>query len=646
VTVHDAPPVLFDFESRSRSDLKRVGGRNYWAHPSTEALCAAWFDTATGDVGVWRPGEHWPHHGRMLGAHNMAGFDRFGAVRYGFQDAAAPWVDTSELARRAGFPGALEALGEWFGYPKDTVASKFTRGLSSCRRPSRGDGAITAAEWREFDDDQKRARGVQPAYDESARARVEAYCLGDVEIMAHAWGMLADWRDLEPEVERVDRAINDRGVSFDSELARRLIECDRANGERVLVGLAAELGVSRAELRDAASSPQQFTAMTGAENAQAATIGLMIATRAEGWQLAVARQALASIARGKLEAGLAHVSPDGRLRDNLRYYGGHTGRWSGKGMQLHNMPRPAKCFEDWSGDDIDRLACEVTAGRHHATQDEIELLVRATITADDGDVLVVEDFAGVEARCLALRAGDAKALAVFREGTRDPYKVAASIIFGVPYADVTKTQRTVGKTAELACGYGQGGRKFAETSAKMGADLDAAGVDSYAVVKAWRQLHAPICRFWRDVENAMVRACNGEPVLLAGYEFVPDDSGEGVAVFLPSGRPIVYRGMRVGADGSLVYDTAMGPEHTYGGKLVENIVQAECRCMLAAAMVRVDAAGLPIVLTVHDEIVCTVPAAVAKEASGFLHNEMLTIPEWAEGFPICAAGFTGKRYRK
>ena len=325
----DLKPVLIDFESRSRANLKRVGGRNYWAHASTEALCCAWHDTSTGVHDVWRTGEPWPHAGRVLAAHNAQGFDRFGAERLGF--APAGWVDTSQLARVAGLPGALEALAERMGAPaKDKVASRFTVALSTCRRPA----SITASAWAEMDDSDKHALGVQAAYTADAAARVAAYCALDVQILAEAWPQLQWWSQFDQDARAVDTKVNDRGICFDRDLARALLASDAHNSELTIAGVAAELGWTPAKTALAARSPKQFCEATGLPNAQKATL--------EGCEhpLARARDALASIARGKLEAGLALVGTDGRLRDTHRYYGAHTGRWSGKGMQLQNMPYP------------------------------------------------------------------------------------------------------------------------------------------------------------------------------------------------------------------------------------------------------------------------------------------------------------------
>lgn len=654
-------PVLLDLESRSRADLKKVGGRNYWAHASTEALCAVLYDTESGEIEVWERGQPRPamiREGVQLGAHNATGFDRFGCERLGWSRPDHDWIDTSELARAAGLPGALDALAtRWLGLAKDKDASRFTKGLSSVRRPAKqqfGDREIISpADWKLLSADEKRERGQLPECGPAEMARVVPYCLSDVEVLAHGWPVLESWQGIEPEVQRVERAINDRGVCFDVQLAKRLLEEDARNCALALEQAARELGAgwSAERVRQVANSPKQFSEATGALDATKARIESMLkdpaASREEIW-LARARQSLASIARGKLEAGLARVSPDGRLRDSHRYIGGHTWRWSGRGMQLQNMPRPVKRFETWHDAEICALA-EAVLGGAHCDADEIDLLLRACVNAKPGHTLIVEDFSGVEARALSWAAGDKAALAV-HTGKLDPYKVAATSIFSCSYDAVTKDQRQAGKVAELACGYGGGAgaiERFAET---LGVNLAAAGVDAQTIVDAWRTAHRPTVNFWYACERALAAAIEGRRGQVSCFDFVPADDGSAVAVLMPNGRPLVYNEVRLSrGDRGKPEISYLGHhmrEKLYGGKIVENLIQSMTREFLAGAMVAADDSGLCPVLHVHDELVCEVPSSDEAEAAEVLHDIMTTVPDWAPGFPLGAAGHTGKKYRK
>lgn len=631
-------PVLCDFESRSRADLRRIGGRNYWAHPSTEAICAILYDTDTHDVALWVPGMPCPvTPDTVLGAHNARGFDRFAAQKYWGLDIE---IDTSELARRAGLPGSLDALAlRWLGRGKDKEGSRFTLSLS---RPSRAKARL----------------GQLPPITDEVLARVVAYCANDVEVIADGWPRLEAWLDVpwENDVSRVERIVNDRGIAFDVQLARRLIEICELNADSALERAARELGdgMGTDALRDLVMSPEQFTAFTGLENAQSETIDTVLGwgtdALADGgrqYWACYARRAIASIARGKLEAGLARVSPDGRLRDMHRYIGGHTWRWSGQGMQLQNIPRPAKRFESWTDDDICREAERVLAGGT-CDAETVDVLLRATLTGDDGP-LVVEDFTGVESRATAWCADDFAALDVIASGVV-PYKVMAAEIFGGTPADYSKgaPKYTAGKVSELACGYGGGVNALTKMGHQNGFDFAEAGVDPQTVVDAWRRKHWPIVRLWRALEDAFLGAVRGEERTVSwsagAFTFTPSHDGRDVAAFLPSGRPVVYNEVRESPGKytrpELSYQGTKFREHLYGGKLCENLIQAFCRDLMADALVRAEDAGLEPVLHVHDEIV------TRAGNLDVLHGVMTTLPQWAEGFPIGAAGHEGMRYRK
>ncbi len=956
-------PILADVESSSRADLKKIGGRLYWEDESTTALCVVLHDTETGVREIWKAGDSMPElvryaleTGTQYAAHNSQGFDRFAFWRLGWstpaRDERTSWVDTSELARAAGLPGGLDALAQrWLGLAKDKDGSRFTVGLSSARRPTAKTAArapglepIDAAEWSALSGQEKKRRGVLPECGPEEMARVVAYCGTDVDVLEYGWPLLEGWQDLEPAVQRADRAVNDRGFCFDVQLARRLLEEDARNGEIACARTAKICGLTAERVRQIARSDSQFPEFTGLPNAQKATLeealkGLGYALSSQGRAMCVARDALASIARGKLEAGLLRVSPDGRLRDSLRYLGGHTGRWSGRGLQPQNFPRPSKRLEAAEEDDILALIDYVLGGGH-LDPDEIDILLRACITASPGNVLVVRDFSGVEARALAWCANDHQALSVFADPKRNAYKEAAHAIFGCG-TDIGKGDPlyTAGKVAELAClgpdtlvltergprvitavclndrlwdgtewvnhrglvdrgtrmtveccgaamtpdhlcwlggeswfpagtlvrsesiryraleiasenypspggysskpaacgllpcsviaelpstqprttisckgarhaamharrrhrgaglksgtdmrpssrtmriagGYAAGyppfsigaitqklrnsktteaaefvcssrgveialrflrilsrskagigrssnsiakttieatspgicvsfrsektsitGALFAKCKSELprssrvydlayagprnrftiltdagplivhncgyqggvgalermgsnyGFSFEAAGVDPQNVVDGWRKLHAPTVRFWYDLQRAFEGAAQGRETSVDCFTFQPSSTGTDVAVFLPSGRPLVYNDVRLtrgdrGRTRITYHGQKAVREDTYGGKITENLIQALCRDLMADALARSDSAGLNPVLHVHDEIVVDCPRSEAREAEQELHRIMTSVPDWAATFPIGAAGHVGERYRK
>jgi DNA polymerase len=622
-------------------------------------------------VDAWLPGDP-PPRAVEAGAHNGQNFDRFAAARAWGWPLDGIAVDTSEAARRAGLPGALDALGtRWLGLPKDAAASKYTKALSKYAALEDAPPPNDAPAADGADAEAKRARAKarvaqlrewrhRPASErrELVTRYMLGYCASDVEILAHGWprlrpfledGVFSGW---EADVSAVDRIVNDRGVAFASDLARALLKCDAQNQVRALVKAARTLNnMSAIKLRALVSSPEQFCERTGASNAQAATVEALLADPAAGAEVHAfcrARQSLASIVSGKLTAGLARVSADGRMRDNHKYYGAHTGRWSGQGMQLQNLTRPEKRFEGWGDAEVCALVDRALRGED-LDDGEIVIALRACVWAGPGRALAVCDFSGVEARAIAWCASDRGALDVFASG-RDVYKTAAAPMFGVSYDDVTKVQRNAGKMAELACGYQGGTGALLKIAGQNRFSFEAVGIDPADVVAAFRKQHPALVRFWRALGDAFIGAVRGTPSRVDRFDFVPSSDGKDVAIFLPSGRPIIYNDVGIHRDErgrpSAYYAGTKFQEHVYGGKIAENVIQAMCRDLMADALVRAEEAGLCPVLHVHDEVVVDVDGHAGAEALEELSRIMLDVPEWAEGFPVGAAGHFGRRYRK
>lgn len=647
-------PVICDFESRSRCNLKKRGGRLYWEDPSSEAICAVTHCVRTGEVRTWVPGDEPPRLAVAV-AHNATGFDRFAAARCGWK--VDTWIDSAQLARRAGLPGALDQLGtRWLGTAKDKAGSKLTVSLSRASRA-------------------KARMGQLPELTPEVRDRVLSYCASDVEILSETWGRLEPWNDVDADTAAADRACNDRGIYLDKDLVRALQKQFERQQERAVARAAKRLGWSPRNTRAAAMSPAQMCAHTGLPNAQKLTL-VDRATHGEllDHPLVAVRKALASVVPGKLTAALNMVSEDNRLRDMILYYGAHTGRWSGRGLQPHNLNRisfeeDAKRLGDpWTVEDYILALIDGAMTGEDLTKHQVSGLLRSVLTAAPGRTLCVLDYAGIEARGLAWAAGDDDALDVFRAldaGTGpDPYCVMAGRLFGRTITKADKKERGLGKIAELMLQYGAGADTFLESCEKDGADLDALGVSPQQVVDVYRQdTHPAIVRLWKDCEIAFAAACGGRSKRAGRWVYEPHPAADGkggvdVWCVLPSGRPIVYpnaqakRATRTARNGNtfqalgLSYQGRRFREHVYGGLLVENATQALCRDLLAGALVRCEDAGLDPVLHVHDELVCEVDDGLGSEALDAMREIMSTPPRWAKGLPIRLDGFHWERYRK
>jgi DNA polymerase len=478
----------------------------------------------------------------------------------------------------------------------------------------------------------------------------------------------------------VDRVVNDRGVYLDKDLVYALQKQFERQQERAIAKAAERLGWTPEQTRKVAMSPSQLCNATGLPNAQKGTLeapdldSLTPKQRRRAEELIPVRKALASVVPGKLTAALTMCSADNRLRDMFLYYGAHTGRWSGRGLQPHNLNRIS--FEDaahrigWGVDDYIEALIDGAMTGEDLTKHQVSGLLRSVLTASPGRELVVLDYSGIEARGLAWAAGDEDALDVFRHldaGTGpDPYCVMASRLFGRTITKADKDERGLGKIAELMLGYGAGADKFRESCEKGGADLDTLGLSSEDVVTAYRtEVHPAIAQLWHASAKAFLAAAQGRRARAGKWVYEPHPAADGkggvdVWCVLPSGRPIVYSNVRVkrvqrraknGRSFTAWDMTYQGrspwPDRVYGGLLVENAVQAFCRDLLADALVRFEEAGLDPVGHVHDEGICEVDLGLGAEGLAAMREIMGEgAPRWARGLPIRLDGFHSVRYRK
>jgi DNA polymerase len=308
------------------------------------------------------------------------------------------------------------------------------------------------------------------------------------------------------------------------------------------------------------------------------------------------------------------------------------------------------------------------------TSDAVSALVRPCLRAAPGKMLCMGDFASIEARGVAWCADEQQQLDLFAQGA-DLYCDLASKLFGYEVTKKHKRERSVGKEAVLGCGYSMGAEKFAARCAAQGIDLAASNTSAKDVVEGYREAYPAIAGtktlsnghmwrqggLWRNVEAAARRAiCTGQTTSVGRCDFCRE--GTSLVIVLPSGRRLFYRNARVEdvvpaycqqlglpprPKATIVFD---GPKMlntpTYGGKLVENMVQAICRDLLAAAIVQCERRGLPVVLHIHDEIVIEVPADDSQAALDRLVTSMSAPPEWAHGFPIEVEAFAADRYFK
>lgn len=376
------------------------------------------------------------------------------------------------------------------------------------------------------------------------------------------------------------------------------------------------------------------------------------------------RQELGKTSTKKYDAIEAAVCPDGRVRGLLQFYGANrTGRWAGRLVQVQNLPRTyteplALARELVRGRKLDALKAI-----YGSVPDTLSQLIRTAFVAPEGHVLIDADFSAIEARVISWLAGEQWRLEVFRTHGKI-YEASASQMFGVPIELIKKgnpeySLRQKGKVAELALGYqGSTGALI-----NMGAlDMGIPEEDLPDIVTRWREANKRIRDLWYSMDNAAVQVITeggsvGLNGLLLSREFDYNQGVDCFTILLPSGRKLYYVSPSIGQNEwgrpSIAY---MGMDQktkrwkqieTYGGKLVENVVQAIARDALAGAIDRLEAAGLPVVFHIHDEVVVDIKPWADDDTMLATVCEIMRQPiPWAPDLPLNADGWVGKFFRK
>jgi DNA polymerase I-like protein with 3'-5' exonuclease and polymerase domains len=310
-----------------------------------------------------------------------------------------------------------------------------------------------------------------------------------------------------------------------------------------------------------------------------------------------------------------NIAKRGKLPVPLRYYAAHTGRWGGDDkLNLQNLPS--------RGQNANKL--------------------KTSIKAPPGYVLIDSDSAQIEARVLAWWAEQDDLVDAFREG-KDVYVKMASAIYGKPESDITKQERFVGKSTILGAGYGMGAARFQAQLKLFGVEVDLD--ECRRIIDIYRQTNPRIVQLWRQAQEVLICLSRGEHAPL-GKPGVVATVPEETAVRLPSGLLLRYDDLSFaeGAKGiEFSYKTRKGRTRIYGGKVVENLCQALARCIIAEQMLRISK-RYPVVMTVHDSVVCLAPESEVEGAISYVEESMRWVPSWAEGLPVNCEADVGVRY--
>lgn len=556
------------------------------------------------------------------------------------------WRCTMIKALTLGLPGSLASVGMALGLPEDKLKDPQGKALiqyfSKPCKPTRSNG--------------QRCRNY-PAHDPEKWALYRSYNRQDVVTEQEILKRLSIYKTTEDEQKlwSLDQDMNDHGVKLDRKLIRNIVDYDTHHREELQDEARQITGLSNP------NSPAQLKEWLETEGIRQTSLSKdTIATLLKGYipaevrRVLEIRQALGKTSVSKYSTMLEAICDDDRLRGILQFYGANrSGRWAGRLVQTHNLARNtlpdlALARELVRDGDFDTL--ETLFGEPAFVFSE---LVRTAFIPSDGCRFVVSDFSAIEARVISWIAGEEWRLQTFRDGG-DIYCATASQMYHVPVVKhgINGELRQKGKVAELACGYqgGVGAMKAMDREGKIPEE------ELQGIVDAWRAANPTIPKLWRTCELAAKTAIKEHRTVRIRHGIAFSYVNGNLFVKLPGGRKLCYWGTRLRQDDmtgreSIVYmgvnqTTKQWQEtETYGGKLVENIVQATARDCLAVAMTRVAALGYKIVMHVHDEMIVDVPIS-DKDALATINKCMADPIDWAPGLPLKGDGYETPFYMK
>lgn len=565
------------------------------------------------------------------------------------------WRCTMFHGLYCGYTAGLDATGKALGLPADK--QKLSTGKALIRyfcvpcAPTKTNGGRT----RNY-----------PRHDPAKWALFKEYCIGDVTTEMEILHRLENF-PVPPELEKqwqTDVLINARGVAVDMDMVRGALWIgettrDQLTEEAVtLSGLINPNSVKQLMQWLEEELDEELTDLRKDTVSRLLNGNL---TNDTARRMLEIRQELGKTSTKKYNAIEAAVCADGRVRGLLQFYGANrTGRWAGRLVQVQNLPRTYVEPLPLARDLVKRRETASLRALFGSVPDTLSQLIRTSFIAEPGNALVDADFSAIEARVISWLAGESWRLDVFRTHGKI-YEASASQMFGVPLERIKKGNpeyalRQKGKVAELALGYqGSTGALI-----KMGAlDMGLTEAELPDIVNRWRDANKRIRDLWYNMEAAAVQVIQtGQPVglrsLVLAREMDAGNNLDFLTIRLPSGRKLYYAHPSLGQNQwgkpSITY---MGMDQTtkkwklietYGGKLVENCVQAIARDCLAEAIERLEAANYPVVFHVHDEVVveCTAERASLDDIAAIMGQPV----SWAPDLPLGADGWVGAFYKK
>lgn len=653
--------LSIDIESYSSIDIKKSGLHKYVQSPDFQILLFAYsfdgepvniIDLAQGEVLPLELTTALQNPNIIKHAYN-APFEWYSINKF-YYSPLEQWRCTMLHGLYCGYTAGLAATAVALGLPEDKrkmgIGSALIKTFCVPVKPSAKNG--------------QRLRNL-PYHEPEKWQLFKEYCKQDVAVEMEIERRLSSFPVpvQEQRLWELDQRINAYGVKVDKELIEGALYCS----EQITAELMQE-AVKLSGLENPKSVKQLTKWLeeeTGEEitDLKKGTVGeLIVTTNSDAARrMLEIRQELSKTSVKKYSSMAAVANHDGRVRGLLQFYGANrTGRWAGRLVQVQNLPKNYLETLSHARDCVKERKVDALKLIYGNVPDTLSQLIRTAFIPSEGHIFLVADFSAIEARVIAWLAGEQWRLEVFATHGKI-YEASASQMFGVPIEKITKGNpeyelRQKGKVAELALGYqGSTGALIAMGALKMGLSED----ELPEIVKRWRASNKRIVELWHSIENAALEVMRtghavGIKGLLIAREVDYNNKLDFLTITLPSKRKLFYaqpflQNNELGREA--LYYRGINQETkkwenipTYGGKLVENIVQAIARDCLAVSLKRLDAAGFQTVMHVHDEAILDVPKEIAdiKTVTDIMGESI----EWAPGLKLRADGCMIEFYRK
>lgn len=661
--------LSIDLETFSSVPIKKAGAHKYIESPDFEILLFAYsldgapveiIDLARGETLPPWLGEAVASPDYIKHAYN-ASFE-WGCLSKYFGRWLPPeqWRCTMFHGLYGGFTAGLEATGKALGLPddkrKNSIGKALIRYFSIPCTPSNNNG--------------HRTRNL-PHHDPEKWGLFKDYCRQDVVTEMEVERRLSMfpvpcWLQKQWETDLI---INTRGVAVDMDFVSGALQIDAAVRQHLIAGAAEISGLSNP------NSISQLVNWLKAETDEEinkldkAAVADMLSRHENSPQvrrMLEIRRELGKTSTKKYNAIEVAVCSDSRVRGLLQFYGANrTGRWAGRLVQVQNLPRTYTEPLDLARELVRNRKTAALRTIYGSVPDTLSQLIRTAFVAPNGHVLIDADFSAIEARVISWLAGEQWRLEVFRTHGKI-YEASASQMFGVPVERIKKGNpeyelRQRGKVAELALGYQ--GSVGAMRQMDTGHQLDDLTDDEVKdIVNRWRNTNKRIRDLWYAMDNAAVQVITqggsvGVNGLIIAREIDCLYGTDCMSILLPSGRKLYYISPSIGENRwgkpSISYmgvdqkNKSWSRLETYGGKLVENCVQAIARDCLAFAIDNLEAAGLQVVFHVHDEVIIdALPFADDDTMLKTVCDIMRRQPPWAHDLPLNAEGWVGRYFKK